>query len=476
MTFTKDPAANNAFNEMFDAQGTIRTHYKTLYSRLEKLGLDELLNRSRAIKQQMVLQGITFQIASAEGLERTIPFDVIPRIIPAADWQTISSGLNQRVNALNRFIYDMYHDQHFIKDGLISRRLIVNNPYFLPQMMHVDVPENIYTVISGIDLIRDEQGHYFVLEDNLRTPSGLSYIFKNRMLMMHYFPDLYFSYHVRGLEKGTQELLTTLQDLAPDGKRDPTVVLLTPGRYNSAYFEHAFLAQQMGIDLVEGSDLRVINQKVYLNTIGGEMKPVDVIYRRLDDSFLDPLAFNPNSLVGVPGLMNAYRAGNVAIANAPGTGVADDKFIYTKVPDMIRYYLNEKPVLDNVPTYSLRLPDERCYVLDNLEKMVVKQTSLSGGYGMLIGPQADQAAIEAFRAQIMAHPENYIAQRAISLSQSPTLSGSMIESRTIDLRPFIFKGKKQTVLPGGLTRVAMKKGSLVVNSSQGGGSKDTWIV
>ncbi|CAM3228424.1 circularly permuted type 2 ATP-grasp protein [Sporolactobacillus spathodeae] len=462
---------------MFDARGTIRTHYQKLYDQLQQLGTSELISRSEKIKQQMILQGITFQIASAtQGAERTIPFDVLPRIIPANDWSMIERGLNQRVRALNHFLGDMYHEQRFIKDGLISRRMIVNNPYFLPEMMHLDVPENIYTAISGIDLIRDEQGNYFVLEDNLRTPSGLSYIFKNRILMMHYFPDLYFSYHVRGLEKGTQELLTTLQDLAPNNKKDPVVVLLTPGRYNSAYFEHAFLAQQMGIDLVEGSDLRVINQKVYLQTISGRMKPVDVIYRRLDDSFLDPLAFNPNSLVGVPGLMNAYRAGNVAIANAPGTGIADDKLIYTRVPDMIRYYLSEEPVLKNVPTYSLRNPEERSFVLDNLEKMVVKQTSLSGGYGMLMGPQADKETIKAFRAQILGHPESYIAQRAIRLSQSPTLSGSMIESRTIDLRPFIFKGKQQVVLPGGLTRVAMEKGSLVVNSSQGGGSKDTWIV
>lgn len=462
---------------MFDARGTIRTHYQKLYDQLQQLGTSELISRSEKIKQQMILQGITFQIASAtQGAERTIPFDVLPRIIPANDWSMIERGLNQRVRALNHFLGDMYHEQRFIKDGLISRRMIVNNPYFLPEMMHLDVPENIYTAISGIDLIRDEQGNYFVLEDNLRTPSGLSYIFKNRILMMHYFPDLYFSYHVRGLEKGTQELLTTLQDLAPNNKKDPVVVLLTPGRYNSAYFEHVFLAQQMGIDLVEGSDLRVINQKVYLQTISGRMKPVDVIYRRLDDSFLDPLAFNPNSLVGVPGLMNAYRAGNVAIANAPGTGIADDKLIYTRVPDMIRYYLSEEPVLKNVPTYSLRNPEERSFVLDNLEKMVVKQTSLSGGYGMLMGPQADKETIEAFRAQILGHPESYIAQRAIRLSQSPTLSGSMIESRTIDLRPFIFKGKQQVVLPGGLTRVAMEKGSLVVNSSQGGGSKDTWIV
>lgn len=461
---------------MFAQDGSVRAHYEALYQQLQKLGLEELASRAQEIHRQMILEGITFQLSSADHrVERTIPFDVIPRIIPKNDWTTIEAGLKQRVQALNLFLHDMYHDQHFIKDGIIPRRAIINNPYFVPDMMQLDIPENTYIAISGIDLIRDEKGNYYVLEDNLRTPSGLSYIFKNRMLMMHHFPDLYFSYHIAGLDPGMQDLLTTLQALAPSHQKNPVVVLLTPGRYNSAYFEHVFLAQQMGIELVEGADLRVINQKVYLNSIDG-LKQVDVIYRRIDDSFLDPLAFNPNSLVGIPGLINAYRAGNVALANAPGTGIADDKFIYTKVPDMIRYYLHEEPILKNVPTYSLANPTDYAYVLDHLAEMVVKQTTLSGGYGMLIGPQESTDTIAAFRDKIIKNPQWYIAQPVIQLSQSPVLCGTSLEHRYIDLRPFIFSAKKQTVLPGGLTRVAMRRGSLVVNSSQGGGSKDTWIV
>ncbi|EST10327.1 circularly permuted type 2 ATP-grasp protein [Sporolactobacillus laevolacticus] len=474
--FTIDHSKTSCFNEMFLPDGQIRSHYQKLFDCLQTLGESELLDRSKEIRQQMVRQGVTFQLYSANHTsERIIPFDIIPRIIPHEDWEKISSGLKQRVKALNHFLHDVYHDQHMITDGLMSRRQIVNNPYFLPEMSNVEVPEDVYIALSGIDLIRDENGAYYVLEDNLRTPSGLSYVFKNRSLMMHYFPELYFSSHVQSIEQGTQDLLTALHDLAPHHKQDPVIVLLTPGRYNSAYFEHVFLAQQMGIELVEGSDLRVVDQKVYINSIEG-LRQVDVIYRRLDDSFLDPLTFNPNSLLGVAGLMNAYRAGNVAIANAPGTGVADDKAVYTKVPDMIRYYLHEEPILKNVPTYHMKKKEDREFVLDQLEKMVVKETSLSGGYGMLIGPQSTPDMIELFRKKILEHPERYIAQPTISLSAGPTLTDGRIENRHIDLRPFIIQGKQISVISGGLTRVALNKGSLVVNSSQGGGSKDTWIV
>lgn len=474
--FTIDQSKAKGYNEMLSPDGKIRPHYQRLYDRLQSIGTAELLDRSKKIQQQMIRQGVTFRLYSkTQSGERTIPFDILPRIIPENEWVILEAGLKQRAAALNHFIYDVYHEQHFIRDGLIPRRRIVNSPYFLPEMVHVDVPQNVYIALSGIDIIRDENGRYYVLEDNLRTPSGLSYVFKNRYLMMHYFPDLFFSSHVRSIDHGTQDLLTALHDLAPHHKNNPVVVLLTPGRYNAAYFEHVFLAQQMGIDLVEGSDLRVEDQKVYLNSIEGK-KQVDVIYRRLDDSFLDPLDFNPNSVLGVAGLMNAYRAGNVAIANAPGSGVADDKAVYTHVPEMIRYFLNEEPILKNVPTYRLRMKEERDFVLSQLDQMVVKQTSLSGGHGMLIGPQADQKTIEKFRTDILAHPDRYVAQPTIILSSTPTLSGDSIENRHIDLRPFIIQGKQTTVIPGGLTRVALNKGSLVVNSSQGGGSKDTWIV
>jgi len=474
--FTIDHSKTTCFNEMFLPDGRIRTHYQKLFDCLQTLGENELLDRSKEIKQQMVRQGVTFQLYTAnQASERIIPFDIIPRIISHDDWEKLSAGLRQRVRALNHFIHDVYHQQQIIKDGLISRKHIVNNPYFLPAMANVEVPENVYIALSGIDLIRDEHGAYYVLEDNLRTPSGLSYVFKNRSLMMHYFPELYFSSNVQSIEQGTQDLLTALHDLAPHHKQDPCIVLLTPGRYNSAYFEHVFLAQQMGIELVEGPDLRVVDQKVYINSIEG-LRQVDVIYRRLDDDFLDPLAFNPNSLLGVAGLMNAYRAGNVAIANAPGTGVADDKAVYTKVPDMIRYYLHEEPILKNVPTYHLEKKEDREFVLDQLEKMVVKETSLSGGYGMLIGPQSTPEKVALFRKKILEHPDRYIAQPTINLSAVPTLTDGHIEDRHIDLRPFIIQGKKISVISGGLTRVAMTKGSLVVNSSQGGGSKDTWIV
>lgn len=462
---------------MFFPDGRVRPHYEGLYKQLQSTGDAELLNRYNEIQQQMIRQGITFQLYSSgqTAKERTIPFDIIPRIIPQSEWRTIEDGTKQRVAALNRFLYDIYHDQHIIKDGLVSRRKIVNNPYFLLEMVRLDVPKNVYAVLSGIDLIRNEKGDYYVLEDNLRTPSGLSYIYKNRYLMMHYFPELFFSCRVRSIDQGLQDFLTALHDLAPDHKTDPVVVLLTPGRYNSAYFEHVFLAQQMGIDLVEGPDLCVIDQKVYINSLEGR-KQVDVIYRRLDDGFLDPLTFNPRSLLGVAGLMNAYRAGNVAIVNAPGTGVADDKAIYTLVPDMIRYYLNEEPILKNVPTYLLGKEEDRRYVLERLETMVVKETSLSGGYGMLVGPQSTKEEIAAFAKKIRMNPDRYIAQPTLSLSCSPTLIGHDIESRHIDLRPFVIQGAEQSVIPGGLTRVALTKGSLIVNSSQGGGSKDTWIV
>ena len=468
------------YDEMFEQNGSIRPHYKAVQRCFGNMPLNVLQKRQQAIYDQMVKQGITFTLygnTDKESLERTIPFDAIPRIIPSSEWEIISAGVKQRTTAINRFLWDVYHEQHIFMDGIIPRSSIISNVYFRPEMMHVNVPGGTYITLSGIDIIRDESGTYFVLEDNLRTPSGISYLYQNRALMRKLFPSLFEQYRVQSLSKGLNQFLIYLRSLAPGGNQNPNVVLLTPGQHNSAYFEHTFLAQELGIDLVEGQDLKVIDHKVYEKTIHG-LRQVDVIYRRLDDEFLDPVCFRPDSLLGVPGIMNAYRAGNIAIANAPGTGIADDKAIYRFVPDIIRYYLNEEPILPNVPTYLLEEKEQRDYVLEHLAEMVVKETSLSGGYGMLIGPHANEETLNIFRQKIEKNPSRYIAQPTISLSRMPCFQEETIFPCHIDLRPYVMMGAGEDiyVVPGGLTRVALQKGSLVVNSSQGGGSKDTWIL
>lgn len=467
------------FDEMFNAKGEIREHYKHVFQQLSKMSKDELHIKQESMQAQMMRQGVTFTLYNGEdnsSLERTIPVDIIPRIISNSEWNGIEKGIMQRVKALNHFIRDVYHEQAILRENIIPRKMVLSNPYFLPEMMGVEVPANVYIPLAGIDLIRDDSGQYFVLEDNLRTPSGLSYVFKNRSSMIHLFPELFFEHKIRPIDESMNTLLSVLRSLSLNNQKDPLVVLLTPGSYNSAYFEHTFLAQQMGIDLVEGKDLKVMDNKVYMKTMKG-LRQVDIVYRRVDDDFLDPLAFRPDSLLGVPGIMNAYRAGNVAIANAPGTGVADDKAIYTYVPEMIRFYLNEEPILNNIPTYILSRKKDLEYVLSNLSEMVVKETSLSGGYGMLIGPHATDKELNQFKERIILSPEKYIAQPTINLSCAPSLVDGKIAGRHVDLRPFVFMGRDGIdVTPGGLTRVALKEGSLVVNSSQGGGSKDTWVL
>lgn len=469
----------SGFDEMFNEQGGIRNHYEQIYNQFSQMGESDLEELQVSMQEYMMKQGVTFTLYSGDegnSLERTIPVDIIPRVIPPAEWSLIEKGIKQRVTAMNQFIRDVYHEQVILREGIIPRKMVVTNPYFLTEMIGVKVPGDVYIPLAGIDLIRDESGQYYVLEDNLRTPSGLSYIYKNRTWMKRLFLDLMTKHKVRPIDKSLDSLLSILRSLSPTNKKDPVVVLLTPGCYNSAYFEHTFLAQQLGIPLVEGKDLKVINQKVYMKTIKG-LKQVDVVYRRVDDEFLDPLCFRAESLLGVPGIMNAYRAGNVAIANAPGTGIADDKAIYTYVPDMIRFYLNEEPILKNIPTYVLSREQDLQYVLAHLPEMVVKETALSGGYGMLIGPCSTDQEIAGFKQKIVQAPDKYIAQPTINLSSVPSLVSGGIKGRHVDLRPFAFMGANDIdVLPGGLTRVALKEGSLVVNSSQGGGSKDTWVL
>ncbi|QAY68424.1 circularly permuted type 2 ATP-grasp protein [Paenibacillus protaetiae] len=468
------------YDEMFEGRGKARTHYSAVLHRISRMGMDELKQKDAVMQAEMVSQGITFTVYSSEpdksDQERTIPFDLLPRLITAEEWQQLEKGLQQRTRALNRFISDIYHEQHILNDGLIPRDLVLNNPYYVPAMAGLDVPNDVYIPLSGIDLVRGDNGQFYVLEDNLRTPSGLSYIYKNREMMRNLFPELYFDYRVRDIDPGMNALLSCLRSMAPSSKADPCVVLLTPGSYNSAYYDHSFLAQEMGIQLVEPHDLTVINRTVYVKT-RNSLRQVDVIYRRIDDEFLDPLAFRKDSLLGVPGLMDAYIAGNVALANAPGTGVADDKAVYAYVPDMIRYYLNEEPIINNVPTYILSRPHELEFVLSRLPEMVVKERCLSGGYGMLIGPTSTDEEIKKFREKIILHPERYIAQPTVKLSCSPSLAHDRIAPRHIDLRAFVFTGDNTSyAVPGGLTRVALQQGSLVVNSSQGGGTKDTWVL
>ncbi len=472
------------FDEMNASASSVRGHYQGYQRWLAKQSDDAM--RARRAEAEMIFRrvGITFAVYGAKdedgsGTERLIPFDLIPRIIPSHEWSSMQKGLVQRVTALNRFIHDVYHDQEILKAGIIPSEQIFQNAQFRPEMMGVDVPGNIYSHISGVDIVRAPnakgEGEYYVLEDNLRVPSGVSYMLEDRKMMMRLFPELFSQNRVAPVEHYPDLLLETLRDMAPPATNEPTVVVLTPGMYNSAYFEHAFLAQQMGVELVEGQDLFVKDNFVYMRTTRGP-KRVDVIYRRVDDDYLDPLAFRPTSTLGCAGLLNVYRSGNVAICNAIGTGVADDKSIYPYVPKMIEFYLGEKPILKNVPTYMCRNPDDLKYTLANLKDLVVKEVHGAGGYGMLVGPASTKAEIEDFRAALLANPSGYIAQPTLSLSTCPTYVESGIAPRHIDLRPFVLSGKTVQMVPGGLTRVALKDGSLVVNSSQGGGTKDTWIL
>jgi uncharacterized circularly permuted ATP-grasp superfamily protein len=462
----------------------VRDHYRNYAQWLARQPEDTM--RKRREEAEMIFRrvGITFAVYGAKdedgaGTERLIPFDLIPRIIPAAEWATLEKGLVQRVNVLNRFLHDVYHDQDIIKAGIIPAEQVTGNTQFRKEMMGVYVPHRVYSHISGVDIVRAAnakgEGEYYVLEDNLRVPSGVSYMLEDRKMMMRLFPDLFSSHRVAPVAHYPDLLLETLRSSAQPGAADPTVVVLTPGMYNSAYFEHAFLAQQMGIELVEGQDLFVKDRFVYMRTTRGP-KRVDVIYRRVDDDFLDPSVFRKTSTLGCAGLVDAYSAGNVSICNAIGTGVADDKSIYPYVPQMIEFYLGEKPILKNVPTYMCRNADDLKYTLANLKDLVVKEVHGAGGYGMLVGPAATKQEIEDFRQAVETNPSGYIAQPTLSLSSCPTFVDSGIAPRHIDLRPFVLSGKDVQMVPGGLTRVALKEGSLVVNSSQGGGTKDTWIL
>jgi uncharacterized circularly permuted ATP-grasp superfamily protein len=467
---------DGAYDEMFCADGTPRPHYQALHKRVGELPVDELRRREHAAELSFLNQGITFTVYGRdEGTERIIPHDLLPRIITGHEWATVERGLAQRITALNLFLKDIYHNGRILNDGVVPRHLIYTCRHFRHQMRGVDVPHDRYISVVGTDLVRVPNGQFAVLEDNLRVPSGVSYMLANRQVLRHVFPRLFSNYGVRPIDHYGQTLLHTLRSLAPSHRPHPTIALLTPGVFNSAYFEHTFLARQMGIDLVEGSDLLVHNNLVYMRTTAG-LRRVDVIYRRVDDDFLDPLAFRPDSILGVPGLFNAYRAGNVALANAIGTGVADDKAVYAYVPAIIRYYLGEDPILPNIETYLLSDPKQRQHVLENLDKLVVKAVGESGGYGMLIGPHSTAAQRDEFRDRIIAEPRNYIAQPTLALSRAPCFIDGRIEARHVDLRPYILYGDEVTLVPGGLTRVALQRGSLVVNSSQGGGSKDTWVV
>lgn len=468
------------FDEMFSAPGVPRPHYAKVFEKLASIATEQFEERRQLADLSFLLQGITFTVYSdGRGTERLFPFDLIPRILPRSEWDRIERGLSQRVVALNLFLEDIYGHQRILKDRLISRSLVYSCRHFRREMIGVEVPRGIYTHISGIDLVRDSKtGEFLVLEDNVRTPSGISYVLENRLVMMRTFPDAFQTYEVLPVGHYPAELAEILRSISPHGQPNPQIVLLTPGTYNSAYFEHCFLAQQMGVELVEGRDLIVDGGFVYMKTIRG-LKRVDVIYRRVDDEFLDPLAFDPDSLLGVPGLMGAYRAGNVALANAIGNGVADDKAIYAYVPTFIRYYLGEEPVLQNVRTYLCSRPQDLAEVLEHLPELVVKSVGESGGYGMLIGPAAEKRKIEEMRRRIKADPRNYIAQPVIDLSRVPSYYAATgrMAGRHVDLRPYcLYNGDKVTIVPGGLTRVALQTGSLVVNSSQGGGSKDTWVL
>ncbi len=468
------PPGPGCYDEMLLTDNQFRDHYHAYLSWLHQTD-EKSIERKREEADLLFRRvGITFNVyGDGDGAERLIPFDSIPRIIPAREWQHLDKGIRQRVTALNAFLHDIYHDQRILKAGVIPAAQILTNAQYQPCMQGVDLHRDTYVHITGVDIIRNHDGEYYVLEDNLRTPSGVSYMLENRKMMMRLFPELFHNQPIAPVERYPALLLQTLRESSPVD--NPCVVVMTPGRFNSAYFEHSFLAQQMGVELVESADLVVKDGQVLMRTTTG-LKRVDVIYRRIDDDFLDPLAFNPDSLIGVPGLLSVYRAGGVVLANAIGTGVADDKSIYPYVPEMIRFYLGEAPILNNVPTWLCREPAALSHVLANLEELVVKEVHGAGGYGMLIGPCASREELARFRELLKARPDNYIAQPTLSLSTCPTFVDAGIAPRHIDLRPFVLTGQELRLIPGGLTRVALTEGSLVVNSSQGGGTKDTWVM
>jgi uncharacterized circularly permuted ATP-grasp superfamily protein len=473
----KGYGAEDFFDEMVEQAGMMRPHYAKFREMFQSLSAKEFDLKRESVDLAFLRQGITFNVyGDSAGTEKIFPFDLVPRIIPAKEWEHLERGLIQRITALNLFLHDIYHEQKILKDGVVPPFYVLSGKHFRREFVNFEVPKGIYIHVCGTDLIRGADGQYMVLEDNGRCPSGVSYVLENRRALKRSFPQMFESIGVRPVEHYPQELLKALQYLAPAGVADPTVVLLTPGAFNSAYFEHTYLARQMGIEIVEGRDLVVRDARVFMRTTKGQ-QPVHVIYRRIDDDFLDPTVFRRDSMLGVPGVVHAYRAGNVSLANSIGTGIADDKVMYYFVPRMIKYYLDQEPILPNVPTYLANEEQDKKYILENLEKLVVKAANESGGYGMLMGPKASKAEIEAFRKKIEADPRNYIAQPMISLSRHPTHVGDGgFEGRHVDLRPYIISGEKTTVVPGGLTRVALTKGSLVVNSSQGGGSKDTWVL
>ncbi len=464
------------YDEMFDGAGNPRPDCHPLYQNIRSISSDDLIRRQRAADRSMVQLGITFNVyGDRQGLERIIPFDILPRIVCRDEWNMLERGLRQRITALNMLIDDLYHEQRIVRDGVVPEAVVATAKGFRPQCVGLKPPRGVWCHITGTDLVRDADGQYYVLEDNLRCPSGVSYVLQNRQLMKQTFPQLFERSAIRPVDDYCSRLLDALQYLMGDQTRSPSVALLSPGMHNSAYFEHSFLAQQMGIDLVEGRDLVVSDGFVYMRTTKG-FERIDVLYRRIDDDFLDPQAFRQDSLLGVPGLMAAYRSGRIALANAPGTGIADDKVMYAYVPQAIKYYLSEEAIIPNVPTYVCWDDSHRSHVLTNIEKLVVKPANESGGYGLMIGPRCSTEEHSRCAEQIKADPRNFIAQPVLSLSRVPVLAENGLEGRHVDLRPFIVYGREVYVLPGGLTRVALKKGSLVVNSSQGGGSKDTWVV
>jgi len=463
------------YDEMLAPDGSVRRHYRGFSAWLEKTTPDQIAQKREEAERAFHRLGITFAVYGEDaGAERLIPFDIVPRIIHAEEWRKLEDGLKQRVKALNLFLHDIYHDHNILKAGVIPADRVLGNTQYRREMQGMDVPGGIYAHIAGVDLVRAGDGDYYVLEDNLRVPSGVSYMLENRKMMMRLFPELFATQSIRPVEHYPDVLLENLRGVAPAGEETPTVAVLTPGAHNSAYFEHAFLAQQMGVELVEGQDLFVQNDSVYMRTTRGPQR-IHVLYRRVDDDFLDPRAFRPDSMLGVPGLFSAYRAGRVTLANAIGTGVADDKSIYPFVPEMIRFYMTEEPVLKNVPTYQLHKEEDLHYCLEHLAELVVKEVHGAGGYGMLVGSAASAAEREAFRVRILAQPDKYIAQPTLSLSTCPTFTTSGLAPRHIDLRPYVLSGTTVNLVPGGLTRVALREGSLVVNSSQGGGTKDTWV-
>ena len=471
-----DYSTDGFYDEMFEGSGQPRPHAQLLLSTVQSLSDGQLLRYKHAADQLLLQMGITFNVyGDSAGTERIFPFDLVPRIVSATEWERLERGLQQRIHALNAFIDDIYHDQKILKDGVVPREVIFSASSFRPQCQGLNPPRGVWCHITGIDLVRDRDGEYYVLEDNLRVPSGVSYVLENREVLKRIFPQVFEGLNVRPVTEYPSRLLEMLQSLAPRPSDSPRVVVLTPGIFNSAYFEHSFLAQQMGVQLVEGRDLAATPSGVFMRTTKGPER-VDVIYRRIDDDFLDPQAFRADSLLGVPGLMAAFQAGHVALANAPGNGVADDKVVYAYVPEIIRYYTGEDAILPSVPTFLCWRDKDRQHVLQNLDKLVVKAANEAGGYGMLVGPHSTEEQRKDFADRIRANPRNYIAQPTLALSRVPTLIADSFEGRHVDLRPYVLSGKDIWVLPGGLTRVALRQGSLVVNSSQGGGSKDTWVL